>query len=139
MWLTLIMMVVSFFLSGGAKKGNRTKALITAGIVGAGTYYAVTQTDWGKSLDVLDNPAQQNVSAQPVLGPDGKPVLSPAGQPIYNQGPNGWDVLKSWGPTGTALVAGTVAAGTGSGIFGSIPPWLLVGGIGLAAVAVLRR
>jgi len=138
MWVTLIMMVISFFMSGGAKKGNRTKALATSALVGAGTYYAVTQTNWGKSLDTLDNPATANTSATPVTDANGNPITTPIGQVVTSQGTSGWDVLKSWGPTGTALVAGTVGATAGTGVFKNIPTWVWLLGGGLLAYKFLK-
>ena len=47
-WLTIIMAVLAFFLTGGAKKENRGKAALAALAAGAGTYYTTHHTERGQ-------------------------------------------------------------------------------------------
>lgn len=114
-WLSIILAILSFFASGGAKKENRTKALLTAGLVGAGTYYASHNTDWGsKNLGEFDGVAS-TTSTTPIVKADGTPVVDSSGAAIKGSTTGPWDVLKGWGAAGTAAVIGTTAAvATGS-------------------------
>lgn len=47
-WLTILMSLLSFFVSKRNGASN-TQALLTAGLAGAGTYYVTHETDWGKT------------------------------------------------------------------------------------------
>lgn len=163
MWVTLIMTLLSFFTA--KKNGASTsQALLGAAVVGAGTYYATTQTDWGKStLGALDskidgwvNPTTgaQTVdpkAVRPILDSEGNQVYGKNGEQLYElisspavKGPNGnfanslvqgtAGVLSSWGGAGTAAVIGTTAVATSSN-FEKYLPYLLLGG----AVLLLMR
>jgi len=136
-WLTIIMMLLSFFTSKKSGASN-TKALLTAGVVGAASYGVTHYTDWGKAnLGDLDGYIAPGVGT-PLLGPDGNPVIdgvvpiptSTTADGIKNPSTSGvFDVLKSWGATGTAAVIGTTAMSTGS--FGGISTstWLAIGAV----------
>lgn len=139
-WLTIIMALLSFFASKKSGASN-TKALLTAGLVGAGTYYVSHETDWGKAnLGSLDGVASPATGSLAVLDADGKPVVGATGVPLTAQdtskgvGSNVADVLKSWGGVGTAAVVGTTAA-AGGGFFSSKNmPYIIGAGILLALV-----
>lgn len=113
-WLSIFMFVLSFVLS--KKKGMSTgAALLTGAAVGAATYYVADPSN----PDNLFQIGQSTDAATPGSKPDVVPTTADprdatllttagdlAGKTIATSG----EVLKSWGPTGTALVAGTVAA-----------------------------
>lgn len=129
-WLTIILALLSFFASKKSGASN-TKAAITAGLVGAGTYYVTHETDWGRvnlgDLDGVVTDGDGNVvdaGGTPVTGADGKPIVTGG-----NAGGTSFaDIIRGWGATGTAAVIGAGAAATGSGIFSSKNlPWLLGG------------
>lgn len=143
-WLTILMALLSFF---GAKKNgaSNTKALLTAGLVGAGSYYVTHNTDWGRAnLGALDGVVP--VGSTPLLDTAGNPAVDADGRPVYVDGPTAdggaassdtsmvgtvGKVLTSWGGTGTAAVLGTAAAAT-SGFFGSSAfKWILGGAVAL--------
>lgn len=126
MWVTLLMMLISYFLQKKSGASN-TKALVTAGLVGAGTYYVTHETDWGKAnLGAFDGVPGGGSFLE--KNADGTTMTDVNGQPIKS-GTGIGDVLTSWGATGTAKVLGTAGAVAGTGIFGSKwMPWLLVGG-----------
>lgn len=128
------MALVTFFLSGGQKKENRTRALLAAGLVGAGTYYVSHETEWGQRTlgefdgvtGVLPN------SVEPVTDATGTPVTV-GGAPVrVGTGTGVLDVLRDWGPAGTAAVVGT------AGVVGSGNKWLLYGGMALAVIFLLK-
>lgn len=135
-WLTIIMTLLSFFASKKSGASN-TKAALTAGLVGAGTYFVTHETDWGRtnlgSLDGVD-----------VSGP-GTAVVTPGGNDAGGT-PTGTttqqpstgilDLLRSWGATGTAAVIGTGAAATSAGVFGN--KYVVWGLLGLGAFLILR-
>jgi len=138
-WLSILLALLTFFTSKASGASN-TKALVTAGLAGAGSYYVTHETDWGKAnLGQLDGVIITDASANsPIVDSNGNPVLDESGTtmvaPIIDGvGSNITDVLKSWGGAGTAAVIGTTAAAS-NGLFSSANlPWLL-GGIALLLV-----
>jgi len=142
-WVTIIMMILSYFTS--KKTGaSGTRAAITAGLVGAGTYYVTHNTDWGQAnLGQFDGVA--TTGSQALMDPEtGLPVQDVNGKVVNygtpqpgTSGTNFNDVLKTWGGTGTAAVigAGTVGLGVATGKIN----WLVVGGIALAAFAIFSH
>lgn len=134
-WLTIILALLSFFASKRSGASN-TKAALTAGLVGASSYYVTHETDWGKAnLGALDGVVPSG--AKPLLDGAGQPVTAPDGKPIMVDGNSSQttiaDILKSWGATGTATVIGTTAA-AGGGVFSSKNlPWLIAG-VGLLII-----
>lgn len=139
-WLTIIAAVLTFFSS--KKSGaSGTKALLTAGLVGAGAYYVTHNTDWGSAnLGSLDGVPAASAGSSVITTPSGTPVLSSAGAPLVSgnavtgSGFNIADVLKSWGATGTATVLGVGAAASGGLLSSSSLPWL-IGGLALLLLA----
>lgn len=131
-WVSIIVALLSFFLSKRSGASN-TKAALIAGLAGAGSYYVTHNTDWGQaSLVDLDGVPPEGGSVADV---DGNPAVGDNGKPIVTGGnSNGtsfWDVLGRWGATGTAAVIGTTGAVTGTGIFSNkYVPWIL-GGVAL--------
>lgn len=157
MWITLIMMLISYFMQkkNGASSG---KAALTAAAVGAGTYYVATQTTWGQDLETsLESGwnSLTNSDGTPVTNKDGSaatappgstPKLDAGGSQMYDSNGNALfnltsgaikttgDVLQSWGPTGTAAVVGTTALAADK----DTRKYLLWGGIALAAVLLIK-
>lgn len=126
-WLTIIMALLSFFATK-ASGGSNTKALVAAGLAGAGTYYTTHNTDWGKAnLGKFDGVTPVGTGAD-VVATNGQPVTDLAGNTVKQVVDGTFDTLKSWGGTGTAAVIGTAALAGGA--FGSAQKWLpwLVGG-----------
>ena len=157
MWITLVMMIISYFLQkkNGVSSG---KAALTAAAVGAGTYYVATQTTWGQNLETSIESGWNsltNSDGTTVTNQDGSMATAPAGSTprldangaqVYDSNGNALfnlansavkttgDVLQSWGPTGTAAVIGTTALATD----GDTRKYLLWGGIALAAVLLIK-
>lgn len=154
MWITLIIMLVSYFLSkkSGASTGQ---AAAIAGVAGAATYYTATETDWGKSTlgaidDKIDgwiNPTTKTVvpsgnvrvvtdsDGNAVTGVDGKPLYEDSANPATKSADGSWlntltstagGVLKSWGGAGTAAVIGTAGV-VSSDSPQKYVPWVLGG------------
>lgn len=151
--IALITTLVSFFASKKSGASDGEAALIAAG-VGAGTYYVGTQTEWGKGIidDIENWVGVKDGTGKPVLNNDGSEVKMPKGATIVTdengvprkdpQGNVMWElvsstgeVLKSWGPTGTATVIGTGALASSAD---DLPSWLLPAGLGLAVFALLK-
>lgn len=128
-WLTIFITILTFFLAGGQKKENRTRALVAAGLAGAGSYYVTHDTDWGsRNLGEFDG------VVPPITGGDIKNPADPQGPKIpapTGQGSSLWSVLQSWGPGGTAAVVGTGAAVATNN-------WLPLILLGVAAVVILK-
>lgn len=132
-WMSIILFFLSYFTSKESGASN-TKALVTAGLVGAGSYYVSHETDWGKAnLGSFDGVTTPTAGGEPVRSPDGTAKLDSNGKPVVvgSAGTGGagfWDVLKGWGATGTATVIGTgaVAAG-GTSTLNKYLPWILAG------------
>lgn len=148
--LAIIMALISYFTA--KKKGNAsdTQAAAVAAAAGIGTYYVATETEWGQSaVDSLEGWLGLTTTTNPdgtgtvtsgtrtstgtvVTGPNGESIVIPTGALSGVTGgttlsTNGWDVLKSWGATGTAAVVGTTALATSSDLSKWIP-WILIGG-----------
>lgn len=123
-WITLLMTLLSYFAQR-ANGASASKAAITAGLVGAGTYYVTHETDWGKanlgSFDGVGTP-----TGPAVKDAAGNTVLDQNGVPLKTIVNGATDVLKSWGATGTAGVIATTGAVTGGLFSGGNLKWLLL-------------
>lgn len=119
------------YLTAKRAGGTDTQALLAAGLVGAGTYYATTSTDWGKANL---QPLEDSLTAEPkvVLDSKGNPVLDANGNPLISDKTNLFDLFKSWGATGTATVIGAAGVATGA-----IPKSVIYIGAGLLALVLL--
>lgn len=156
MWVSLIIALVSFFLSkkSGASTGQSAAIAAASGL---GTYYVATETDWGKrtlgsvdaKIDGWINPTTKETIAssdvqpltengQPVLDADGAQVYEQKSKPAVKNSDGSWfgalvssagGVLKSWGGVGTAAVIGAGSVASGSSLQKWMP-WLL-GGLGV--------
>lgn len=146
MWVSLILALISFFVS--KKNGaSSTEAALTAAAVGAGTYYVTTQTDWGKStlggindsiadltgtgyVDPAKDATYTPEQVKPLVGADGKPVLDAAGNPLYE--PIVGSVVPR-NPDGSVKVEsdGSIVGALVTGVTGVLKSW---GGAGTAAV-----
>lgn len=140
-WLTIITMLLSFFATK-ANGASNTKALVTAGLAGAGTYAITHETDWGKAnLGSLDGVDASTAGAARISSEDDQPVKDAAGNvitvPSDGKGSVVADVLKSWGGVGSAAVLGVGATAAGGGIFSKENLPLLLGG-GLILLFLLK-
>lgn len=131
-WLSIIMALVTFFLSGGTKKETRGRAALAALAVGAGTYAVTHHTDWGSEnlgwLDGVEVDVDSAGTVTTTTGPDDpvqivKPSTGSGGQ----TGTSGF-----WGAVGGWLTSpvGQVTTGAAAGSAAGIPTWaLLAGGV----------
>lgn len=121
MWLTLIVMLVSFLMTKSST-GDNKKALMAAGLAGAGTAYVTSSTEWGRGLNTDFNSA---------FGLDNS----------WTGFSGGSDISKVPTSGGTSSPEGTVSTGsagkaptTTGGFFSSLPTWLK-GGAAAGATA----
>lgn len=139
-WLSIILALLSYFIS--KKSGaSDSKALLTAGLAGAGSYYVTHETDWGKAnLGSLDGvvtgtgttlkTGEGTEVTDPATGAVIKTAVPVPGTTTSSAGGTGvTDVLKSWGATGTAAVIGTTALATNSDLQKWILPAAIFGGL----------
>lgn len=139
-WLSIVMAVITFLLSGGLKKGNAGKAAAAAIGVGLGTYYATHETDWGReNLGFLDGvevkPDGSGDGARVSTGikDPGTAVRQPNGS--GSSGANGlWNTLGSW----LTSPAGQVTTGAAAGKALGAPNWLVWGGVLVGGYLLLK-
>lgn len=132
-WLTIIMTLLSYFLS---KKGGASdsQALLTAGLVGGATYYTTHNTEWGRTnLGKFDGVVTPGPATAPQLGngvpTDGGTANDPAIRPGVTI--DGKPVNVSPGATS----GGTVSGGSFFDTFKNMGISGTVGAVGVAAVA----
>lgn len=159
-WLSIIMALITFFAQKKRNGGDTTRAALAAGIVGAGTYYVTHETEWGAEnlgfLDGVESTTVTDLAGPPeiVRNPDGSTTATYPNGTVRTTGAQGAvkyvdstgktlatgtssavaDVLKDWGPAGTAGVIG-VAAGVASS---DTRKHIIWGGLLLAAVFLLK-
>lgn len=133
-WITLIVMLISYYLSAKSGKSKGQSAAIAAG-AGLATYYA-TSPDGLNLLNTTGSVSGADGSSSLKLSGDGSTTKKGTSSTIGLNGIVGTtgDVLKSWGPTGTAAVIGTTALTT-SGSFEKYLPYIL---LGVGAYLVLK-
>lgn len=138
-WLSIIMAVLAFFVSGGAKKENRGKAALIAAGVGAGTYYVTHETDWGQEnlgqFDGVETTVDADGNATASTGPTKEPTKIPTTGTTADSGAGGfWNTLGGWlkSPSGQLTTGAAGAAALG------VPKWLLWGGVALGAYLLLK-
>lgn len=135
-WLSIIVALVSFFLSGGSKPENRAKAAAIGLGVGAATYGITHYTDWGQEnlgqldgVSVTDGDGKTPVVTSPTTG-----VINPGTASPSTGGSTGfWSALGGAASTPIGAAAVGVAAGS---IFG-LNPVVLIGGA-LALILLLK-
>lgn len=108
----LILAILSYFASKKAGASDGEAALVAAG-VGAGSYYLATETEWGQGV-ISD--------IERFLG------SSDPSAPVGSSGPG-----LSLGTIGTIAGAGALGASASD-----IPSWVLWGGAGVLALALLN-
>lgn len=133
-WLSIFMAILSFLTSLKKNPEKKGQAVAAAALAGLGTYYVTHETDWGKeNLGSLDG-VVPNVTPAPGDGvtlADGStaPKSNSSMPTKVNGSTTGvWDVIKSWGPAGTAAVIGTAGVATGAFDLKKYLPWI-VGGV----------
>lgn len=134
-WAALIMALLSFFVS--KKNGaSDSKAMLTAGLVGAGTYYVANETEWGQeNLNWFSDDKQKPsvTTTTPITDSSGQPVKDSNGNIVYKVVDSAGKVLESWGGTGTAAVIGAGAVAADDSLRKYLP-WVLIG----AAFLILK-
>lgn len=135
-WLSIIMAVLTFFLSGGAKKEKRGRAALLAAGVGLGTYYLTHETKWGQeNLGQWDG-VEADVTGKDVTistGPTAPRVPVQPGTTSDSGAGGFWNTIGGWlrSPAGQVTTGAAGAAALG------MPNWLLWGGIALGAYLLL--
>ena len=116
MWLTLLISLLTFLLTDDGTKEGRKKALLAAGVAGAGTALVTTQTEWGSSV---------NGSFNEVFGLDDSWTgLSGGSQDTSDVDTNSPPARTNGGASG------------GGGMFSKLPEWTGVAGAGAAGFAL---
>lgn len=127
--ISLIVMLISYYISSKSGKSKGQSAAIAAA-AGVGSYYALSP----EGLNLYNTGAKAlGLDGTAAADADGKRVTSPTGVKSVSAtgGINGvvgtvGDVLKSWGPVGTAGVIGTTALTTQPS-WQKYVPWALAG------------
>lgn len=143
-WLSIIMALLTFFASGGAKKENRGKAALAALGVGAATYGVTHYTDWGKeNLGFLDGVETTGTGISTALTTaNGTAATTPATAAPGTTAPSTttagnsglWNSLSGWLTSPAGQLTTGAAAGTALGM----PKWLLWGGMAVGAYLILK-
>lgn len=142
MWITLIMMLISYFMS--AKSGNsKGKSAAVAATVGLGTYWATqnseTLSSANESISNALTPNATDSAADTANESTARPavvagVAATAGSTISSLGSSAAGVLTSWGPKGTlGVVAGTTAVTSVDE-----NKWLPIAALGIGAFMLLK-
>lgn len=144
MWASLIVALISFFLSKKSGKSDAQSAAVAAA-AGIGTYYVASETDWGKSsigslndsiagatgFGYMDSKTGTAVTGavQPVLKADGTQATNAAGQPLWETAIN--PVAKDSDGNPVKAADGSIANSLISGTAHVLSSW---GGLGTSAV-----
>lgn len=136
-WLTILMMLISYFLQSRGSPEERRKAVLGALAAGAVTYTVTHDTEWGRDNLGMYDGVMQTTDEGLKLATAAQQQAVTSGVPIDNdtppKGTSAWDVLKSWGAAGVATVVGTAAVASGG--LSSILPLAL---LGLGAYLILK-
>lgn len=118
MWISLIIALVAYLASSKSNPEDRKRALLNAGLAGAGTAFVTSQTDWGQDV---------NSTFNEYVGLDD----SWTGFSGEGAGPNNEKVPGRV----TAPATGSGSGGSGGSIFSSLPPWAgpAAGGVAVGA------
>lgn len=159
-WLSIFMALLTFFAEKKRNGGDTTRAALAAGLVGVGSYYVTHETEWGKEnlgfLDGVEATAVTDLEGPPttVVNADGTTTSTYPNGTTRTTKTDGTvtykdstgkvlasgtasavaDVLKSWGPAGTAGVIGV----TGATLSDDSSKLLIWGGIALAVFLLLK-
>lgn len=138
MWLSLLMAFLTFILSDDGTKEGRKKALLTAGVVGAGTALVTSQTEWGKDVNGSFNEAfGLNDSWTGLSGgskdTDGATTTTPPQK--TNGGSSSGGGIFSKLPEWTGLAG---AGATGFALGSAIPTWVWLVAGGLLIYSLLK-
>lgn len=135
--IQVLIFIISYFLSkkAGATTGQAALVATGATLLSNSTGLTDTLANGVSSWFGGDDPQGRAGSGDPTLiesGPGLKDNIGQVGTVVPSSGSSISDVLKSWGPTGTALVgATTVGALTDD-------KWLLYGGLAIIAILILK-
>lgn len=126
MWITLILMIVSFLLTKSST-GDSKKALLTSAVVGAGAGLVTSQTEWGSEL---------NSNFNNFVGLDDS-WTGFSGDGTSTDAPTSGNSVSGVGSSGGSTNGVSASSGKGpGGLFSSLPTWLggaAVAGAGAAA------
>lgn len=127
MWLTLVVMLVTYLLSPKGTDKEKRQALTNAALAGGATYLATEYTDWGKDIsNSFDSAIGVGGTSTKSAADAATGVKTPA-----SSGTGAWGSLTNW-------LAGGVAAGAGASIASKIPTWVIWAGLGLGAYWLLK-
>lgn len=133
MWISLIIALLTYFMSPRDTAKERNRALLAAAGAGALTYGVTEYTEWGQeNLKPLDGKISGiftggSTSDQTSATTQGDASIK-TGQ---TSGGGIWDTIKGFGPT----IAGAVG---GAAIASSLPSWVLWGALGLGAYLLVK-
>lgn len=137
--ISVIMAIIGAFLSkkNGAEDGE---AALVGAAAGLGSYYVMTETEWGKALigqtdtEWVDS-GKIDADGKKIYVPKDSTVNTDANGNVVVKSDGSWwnggsstvaDVLKDWGPAGTAAVIGTTGVAA-SGDIDKYLPWIIGG------------
>lgn len=126
-WLSILMAILSFFLSKKSGKTTAASALVGAA-AGVGTYFLADPSNpdnlFKIGVDSTETAATDAPSASDLPTTVTGSIADMYGKTVDATG----KVLTSWGPTGTAAVVGTTALATNSSLSKYLP-WILGGAV----------
>jgi hypothetical protein len=139
-WLSIIMAIISFFITRKGDGKNNVRAVLAGAAVGLGTYYVTHDTEWGSAnlgwLDGVVTPPDGATAAATstlsAVGTDstGKSIVVPVA-PIIPGATNTtgtlWDNVAKLGPVVPAIAGVAAGAAISSGGLSSMLPWILAG------------
>lgn len=142
-WLSILLALISYFSSSRSTPSQKKQALLTAGLVGAGTYAVSNYTTWGQanlgSLNGYVAPTVPTLVGAPVVNADGSSTQAMSDGTLVTTMPNGSSVTTT-GPVGTAVTNGTATAtssGLSSGLNSLLSSPVTTGLLGAAAGAAI--
>lgn len=133
----VLIFIISYFLSkkAGATSGQAALLATGATLLSNSTGLTDTLANGVSSWFGGDDPQGRAGSGDPTLiesGSNLKGNIGQVGAVVPSSGSSISDVLKSWGPTGTALVGATAAGALTDN------KWLLYGGLAIVAILIIK-
>lgn len=135
MWISLIIAVLTYFMSDRGTSTERNQALLKAAGAGALAYGVTEYTDWGKkNLQPLDDRISGVFSSDKAediaaVNKNGEAIVKTGTTKSASSGV--WDAIKSWGPTVATAVGGAAIAS-------SLPWWAVPAGLAVGAYLLLK-
>lgn len=138
MWISLIIALVAYLSSSKSNPQDKKRALLNAGLAGAGAAFVTSQTDWGEDVNSTFNEyvglddSWTGFSGEGA-GPDDEKVPGRITPPAASSGSGGsiFSSLPSWaGPAAGGVAVGAALSG--------VPTWVWLVGGGLLAYSLIK-